>query len=215
MNSEQPVPVHRLDKNTTGITIFARNRPAASLVSGLIRDWHVTKKYYAVCNGEFETDIGAIISKNPGRKKYNQMPRVTTSTQFYKHERKTADSRNIELITNFRVISSNSPQISLIELQPVTGFKHQLRVHCAALECPIMGDELYGRHAGNNGISRWAKDTLHPWLDLSRRVPFLLHAYEVMIPGFGPTPGDDLVIRAPVPPIFKHVCKRLDLPNEL
>ena len=110
--------------------------------------------------------------------------------------------------TDYRVLASRGNSCCLLELRPVTGFKHQLRVHLAdGLMCPILGDYKFAgplvRLSG--GLRKKLKS-----LNLPPRVPMMLHAYELKIPDYC-VKGKSLVIRAPLPERFRLTTKKLEL----
>ena len=122
---------HRLDMSTSGLLVVARGEAMQKAMYKLFRDRAVDKRYLATVAGVVEADAGEIdlplICDWPNR------PRQMVSHELGKPSR-----------TRFRVIErSPAAQLTLIELEPVTGRSHQLRVHLAALGHPILGDELY------------------------------------------------------------------------
>lgn len=126
--------VHRLDMSTSGLLIMARNEATHSALSRLFRDRAVDKVYYALVDGLPENDRGEIdlplICDWPNR------PRQKVDHDIGKPS-----------LTRYQVIRREPEQHqSVVELLPVTGRSHQLRVHLASLGHPILGDELYGAH---------------------------------------------------------------------
>ena len=118
----KPYSVHRLDKETSGVMIIAKNYSSAKLLTSLFRLRKIHKTYLAICHGIFKERKGEIRGN------------------LVKYER---EKRIIELaITNYNVISSNN-FFSLVELKPITGRKHQLRKQLAFMGNPIVGDSKY------------------------------------------------------------------------
>ena len=121
-------PTHRLDRNTTGLVLIAKQPHIQSLLTdkdGL--RFHRT--YLAIAHGHFSDVEGTIdfpIRRKPG--------------SFIEQETHEAGR---SAITCYRVLAEEE-EVSLVELQPVTGRTHQLRVHLAAVGHPILGDDLYG-----------------------------------------------------------------------
>ncbi|MCK6391313.1 MAG: RluA family pseudouridine synthase [Azonexus sp.] len=137
--------VHRLDMSTSGLLVMARSETMHSLLSKLFRDRAVDKTYYALVDGLPEHDHGTIdlplICDWPNR------PRQKVDHEIGKPS-----------LTRYRVLRRLPERHeSLIELLPVTGRSHQLRVHLASLGHPILGDELYGAHT----LSRSPRLMLH------------------------------------------------------
>lgn len=122
---------HRLDMSTSGLLVVARGEAMQKAMYKLFRDRAVDKRYLATVAGVVEADAGEIdlplICDWPNR------PRQMVSHELGKPS-----------LTRFRVIERcPAEQLTRIELEPVTGRSHQLRVHLAALGHPILGDELY------------------------------------------------------------------------
>lgn len=155
-------PTHRLDRNTTGLVLIAKQPHIQSLLTdkdGL--RFHRT--YLAIAHGHFSDVEGTIdfpIRRKPG--------------SFIEQETHEAGR---SAITCYRVLAEEE-EVSLVELQPVTGRTHQLRVHLAAVGHPILGDDLYGEPSPL--ISRQA---LHAYrLDLEHPVTRLPLTVEATLP---------------------------------
>lgn len=131
--------VHRLDMSTSGLLLMARGAAMQSELSRLFRDRLVDKRYLAEVEGCLATDDGEVdlplICDWPNR------PRQKVDFTVGKRS-----------LTRYRVLSRD-PQSSSsrVELEPVTGRSHQLRVHLATLGHPIIGDELYGSGSLESG----------------------------------------------------------------
>ena len=118
----KPFPVHRLDKETSGIMIISKNHNSARLLTTLFRLRKIHKTYLAICHGH--------ISKKKGELK-NEL--ITFENNKKKIEK---------AITYYKVISETD-STSFLELKPVTGRKHQLRKQLALINNPIVGDKKY------------------------------------------------------------------------
>lgn len=129
---ERPRLVHRLDRDTSGVLVLARSAAAAGALAAAFRGRDVEKTYWAVVVGEPQHPGGRIelaLSKEGG-------PRG---------ERMVPDPKGQRAVTDFAVLDAAKRKAALLELKPLTGRTHQLRVHCAqALETPILGDGKYG-----------------------------------------------------------------------
>lgn len=128
--------VHRLDKNTSGILLIAKNFDSAQKLTHAFKEKLITKKYLALVKGKPKKNEGII--KNYLAKNYNN---EFESIQIV--EENTPEAKLAE--TNYKLkkyYSSNN--YSLIEYYPKTGRTHQLRVHSKYLNCPIIGDIKYG-----------------------------------------------------------------------
>ena len=121
--------VHRLDRDTSGVLVFARNMPAKTKLQG---EWHkTTKKYLAVVHGRCEKDsdtISTYLAENAAGNVYStpDLSKGKLSHTFYKVLKRTRD-------------------YSLLEVHLLTGRKNQIRVHLADIGHPVVGDEKYGR----------------------------------------------------------------------
>ena len=118
----KPFPVHRLDKETSGIMIISKNHNSARLLTSLFRLRKIHKTYLAVCHGH--------ISKKKGELK-NEL--ITFENNKKKIEK---------AITYYKVLSETA-STSFLELKPVTGRKHQLRKQLTLINNPIVGDKKY------------------------------------------------------------------------
>lgn len=127
----RPGVVHRLDKETSGVIVFAKS-PAAHLA--LTRQFalrSVLKRYLAVLDGRPPAADGTV-DLPIGRSERDR-------TRF------AAVSRGRAAFTRYRLLGPLPGERSLVLLEPATGRTHQLRVHMAALGCPVAGDQIYGR----------------------------------------------------------------------
>ena len=118
----KPFPVHRLDKETSGIMIISKNHNSARLLTTLFRLRKIHKTYLAVCHGH--------ISKKKGELK-NEL--ITFEN----------DKKKIEKAITYYKVLSETNSTSFLELKPVTGRKHQLRKQLALINNPIVGDKKY------------------------------------------------------------------------
>ncbi len=124
--AEKPRLVHRIDKDTSGLLVLARNRKYAELLTKAFRDHQLQKTYLALCFGVPVQKTGEI------------------RTGLLKDGEKMAvSSEGKEAVTLYRVIDEAGGRFSLIEAMPLTGRTHQIRVHLAHIGCPIAGDEKY------------------------------------------------------------------------
>ncbi|MBI5436712.1 MAG: RluA family pseudouridine synthase [Nitrosomonadales bacterium] len=127
--------VHRLDMATSGLLLFARSAEMQRRLSRMFREREVGKRYVAVVAGRIESAIGEvnlpIVADWPNR------PRQKVDIETGKPS-----------LTRYCLLAHDAcANTSRVELEPVTGRTHQLRVHMAAIEHPIVGDALYGGKA--------------------------------------------------------------------
>lgn len=125
-NEERPKLVHRIDKDTSGVLLLARNRKTAELLTKSFRDHSMPKTYLAFVNGCPKKKSGEI---NASIEKMGEKSIVSDDGQFAK--------------TEYEVIDVVGDRFALVEASPLTGRTHQIRVHMEALGCPIVGDDKY------------------------------------------------------------------------
>lgn len=139
----RPGIVHRLDKNTSGLMVVAKNDLAHLDLSRQIKDHQVTKKYITLVHGNMRDDSG-IIDAPIGRSLNNRKKMAVT-----------VEGKSREAITHFKVLKRFSGY-TLVEATLRTGRTHQIRVHLAFIGHPIVGDQLYGHRRQGLKISRQA-----------------------------------------------------------
>ena len=128
-DEQRPGIIHRLDMDTSGLMVAAKNRPAHRHVSAQIKDRNVRKGYLALVKGSIDPPEG-VVRAQIGRDRGNR-------------KRMTVVENGREAETAYRAVGS-SPGYTLLEVSPKTGRTHQIRVHLSALGHPIVGDSLYG-----------------------------------------------------------------------
>jgi len=164
---ERPGVVHRLDKETSGLILLAKNERAHRWLQDQFRLRKVDKTYLALVDGKPPTPTGRVeahIGRDPS------------------HRRRMAivpESRGRAAISEYKTRESFRNH-TLLEFHPLTGRTHQIRLHCAFLGCPIVGDKVYGRKKSSVEINR-----------------HFLHAYrlKIILPG----EKEAKVFEAPLP----------------
>ncbi|MDD9331137.1 MAG: RluA family pseudouridine synthase [Wolbachia sp.] len=133
--------VHRLDRDTSGVIIFARNANVARYLMEEFKGRRVKKSYLALTSGVPNKNSGVI--DHPLMKKYiSGQEKVVVD----KNSPKNAT-------THFSILEKLKHNVAYLKLQPITGRTHQLRAHLAHIDCPILGDGKYGgKKAFINGI---------------------------------------------------------------
>lgn len=184
---DRPRLIHRLDKDTSGVLLLARSAKAAAELARLFRDKDMQKLYWAVVVGQPRHAAGKIdlpIAKLPGAAGERMVPDAEAGKRA---------------ITHYRRLDHAGRSASWLALLPITGRTHQLRVHCAAMGTPILGDGKYG-----------AADAFLPGEDLPRQLH--LHARAI---AFRHLDGKMLRVVAPLPDHMRRTWKFLgfDIPR--
>jgi len=126
----RPGIVHRLDKDTSGLMVIAKDDQTHRLLAGQFKERTVKKRYIAFVSGLIELEGGAI-----------ELPIGRHPSQRQKQSVRFSESR--EAVTQYRVME-RFKDCTMVELTPRTGRMHQLRVHLAYIGHPILGDAVYG-----------------------------------------------------------------------
>ena len=151
---QRPGIVHRLDKDTSGLIVAAKDEAAHRGLTALLKDHRVKKTYLALLEGRLEPAealIDAPIGRDPNNRR-RMMVRPPGS----------ASARAAQ--TAFRV-RAYYPGHTLVEASPLTGRTHQIRVHFASLGHPVAGDSLYGKASpllGRQFLHAWRLAFRHP-----------------------------------------------------
>jgi 23S rRNA pseudouridine955/2504/2580 synthase len=177
-----PKLVHRLDRDTSGVLVLARTREAAASLQKLFSSKKLQKTYLAVCAKVPKAYSGEIRSRMEKSVRGKDSREVVALSD----EGKLA-------ITRYDVKNALARKLCLMELEPVTGRTHQLRVHMAELGCPILGDGKYG------GTESFIGGTV----EIPRKLH--LHAWKITLPT---RRSGVRTFEAPLP---EHMQKTLDL----
>ena len=160
--------VHRLDKDTSGLIIFARNEATLTLLQQQFKSREIEKTYLALVDGAPPSDKGRIeapIGRDPQHR-----------------QRFAVQDRGRQAVTEFRT-RERFKHHTLLDVHPITGRTHQVRIHMQFLECPVVGDKVYGKR--------------HPSLAVERQ---MLHAWKMVVPGHD-------VFEAPIPEDFTDAVR--------
>jgi 23S rRNA pseudouridine1911/1915/1917 synthase len=126
-----PRMINRLDRETSGLVLVAKNERAAKLLGKAVLRREIEKEYIAICWGEFEEATGVV-----------DLPiGITKDSVVY--TKRVVDPTGKPSVTEFSV-ERRLPGFTVVRLKPRTGRAHQLRVHMASLGHPIVGDKIYG-----------------------------------------------------------------------
>lgn len=137
----RPGIVHRLDKDTSGVLVVAKNDNAHINLSGQFRNKTAKRKYVAVVRGMVQLDNGKI-----------ELPIARRKKDITKMGVSFADPKTKKAVTNYKVIKRFN-DFTVLELSLETGRTHQIRVHLSYMGHPVIGDKMYGSH---RGLSRQA-----------------------------------------------------------
>lgn len=171
----RPGIVHRLDKETSGVLIAAKRERVQQKLQAQFAGRRVRKEYLAICVGQPGSgEIRTLIGRNPHDRK--EMAVVETGGR--------------EAVTEFETIASDG-KISLVRLKPITGRTHQIRVHMAHLNAPILGDPVYGNRQWNERYKRGQQQ---------------LHAHRITF--YHPTSHEMMTVTAPLPEDMVDLIRR-------
>lgn len=175
---QAPRPAHRLDRDTSGCLVLARHDKALSRMGRLFGAGKVRKIYWAVLSGRVGGDEGRI--DLPLRK-------ITDRTGW----RMVVDPAGAAAATEWRVLG-RTDAMTWLELHPLSGRTHQIRVHCASgLGCPLVGEAVYGHDGGR---------------------PLHLHSRRIAIPYWLERPA--IEVTAPPPLHMRGALTLLGFPNQ-
>lgn len=178
----RPGIVHRLDKDTSGIMVVAKNQSAKLFLKQAFKQHQVAKTYLAIVLGTYEVQSGrleTLIGRHPVRRQ---------RMAVVKNKGKNA-------ITEFQVLGQGK-ECSLLEVKIITGRTHQIRVHCAHIRHPVLGDAVYGGKRASCA-------------DQAQRQ--MLHAWKLAFPH--PKTQTMLEFVAPLPEDFQQMLQELNLPQ--
>jgi tRNA pseudouridine32 synthase/23S rRNA pseudouridine746 synthase len=187
-NGKRPRLVHRLDRDTSGVLVAARTKPAAAFLSAAFAGRDVQKTYLAiVCGGAPEPREGEIaLALRKASRKGLDIMEITAE----------GEAGAQAALTRYRTLSA-SPQAGVVELRPETGRMHQLRAHMAAIGRPIAGDGKYG------GLFQ---------IGATHIAGLMLHAAALDFPHPG---GGRRRFDAAAPVAFTAACASLELQQDL
>ena len=184
MGSEhRPRLVHRLDRDTSGCLVLARTPGTAAKLAAAFRGRDVSKTYWAVVAGRpvpVEGRIDLPLLRYTGPRGERSIPAARD------------DKEGARAVTDFTTLDHAGQKLAWLELSPITGRTHQLRVHCVAIGAPIVGDQKYhepDQNGSGSALIEGLSDKLH------------LHARALDIPH---PAGGRLIVEAELPPHMRE-----------
>jgi tRNA pseudouridine32 synthase / 23S rRNA pseudouridine746 synthase len=180
-----PALAHRLDKDTSGCLVLGRHRKALAMLGKLFKQGKVGKTYWAVVEGGPDTEEGRIDIA---------LGKLDESRGWWMKP----DPRGAPAVTTWKVLGRGNG-LTWLALEPLTGRTHQLRVHCAEMGFPIVGDNIYGTQASLRSLR-----TQNP----SPRTggpPLHLHARAIVVPISKNKPP--VKVTAPVPAHLQEMLR--------
>ncbi|WP_455480288.1 RluA family pseudouridine synthase [Bartonella sp. B12(2025)] len=181
---EKPRLVHRLDRETSGVLIVARSRGAAQSLTAAFRTRETKKTYWALVRG---------VPKKKQDKISTWIVKKTTAEGDKMHVCEHGEPDSNHAVSYYRILDTRGRALSWLEMEPYTGRTHQLRVHAAHMDHPIIGDSKYFFADSNWILPGGIQNRLH------------LHARRIRIPH---PSGGLLDIVAPLPP---HMVQSFNL----
>ncbi len=183
----RPGIVHRLDKDTSGILVVAKNAASMAHLSSQFKSRSVTKRYLAIVHGIPDKNSDIIdmpIGRHPGDRK----------------KMSTLSKRGKNAVTHWKIKKYFS-ETALVDIDLKTGRTHQIRVHFAAIRHPVVGDRVYCKASYLKNHAKKIRDLLAP---VSRQ---MLHAHKI---GFIHPHTENLIeIKAPLPPDMEKMINSL------
>lgn len=184
----RPGIVHRLDMDTTGSMVVAKNDAAHKSLAAQFKEHSTSRRYLALVWGQVKKDRG-VIDMAIGRDSAN---RLKISVRTRKKRR---------AVTNYEVMK-RYPGFTLLALYPETGRTHQLRVHLSTLNHPVVGDRVYGKRTVHSSVPKAVADAI------KKITHQLLHA-ELL--GFThPSTGERVEFAAPMPEDMRGLVELME-----
>ena len=194
-------PIHRLDRPTSGVLLFALSSEIARQLSEIFQEREVTKGYIAMVRGHI---IGGDTLDYPLKEELDKIADKKAQQDKEPQEAVTDWQQLLHGEFDAPIGKYDKARFSLVALKPQTGRKHQLRRHLAHLRHPIMGDTTHGDGKQNKYFKAHLGEQR-----------LMLHASQLHFKH--PITSEELKIEAPIPQCFIEVCKRVgweDVPNK-
>jgi 23S rRNA pseudouridine955/2504/2580 synthase len=196
----RPVLVHRLDRDTSGVLLCAKNRRTAAELGEIFRSRQARKIYWALVEGVPKPTQGRIslyLAKGAGMERARGQGAEMEKMRIARH----GDADAQHSLTYYAIVEKVAPRCAWLSMKPLTGRTHQLRAHMEAIGCPIFGDPKYGRRPEDDVRRR---DPLRAIPDGLERKLHLL-ARRLVLPH---PKGGTIDVTAPLP---EHMKKTWDV----
>ena len=180
----RPGIVHRIDKDTSGLLVVAKNDKTHLALSEQLKEHNVSRVYSAIAIGNFKDDRGTVdapIGRHPKDRKKMAVLRNSDTAR--------------EAVTHYEVLECYG-EFSLIKCELETGRTHQIRVHMSSIGHPLLGDDVYG--GGNTKFGAKSKSLI---------MGQCLHAGELSFTH--PSTGEKVHFECPLPDYFTELLKKL------
>lgn len=204
----RPGIVHRLDRDTSGVILIARNQEFFEYLKNLFKTHQIKKTYLALVWGKLEPKSGEInipigiksgtIKRTVWQKRAKDLKEAITEYRVKKYFPSSFKDLSAEQISAKR-LSLKGEGFSLVELNPKTGRTHQIRIHLASVSHPVVGDKLYGFKKTENSCLPAGRP-----FDLSRQ---FLHAFSLE---FSTADGHRIKIEAELPEELRMIIDTLE-----
>lgn len=190
---ERPGIVHRLDRETSGVLVVAKNDLAQETITKQFKDRKVHRIYHAIClghPGKLQGTIQSYLARHPMDRK--RFASVLGDDRKILRDKENPPGIGKWAVTHYKVLKRHPAGLSYVELKLETGRTHQIRVHLSEMGIPILADSTYGADRKIKSVHGSLNQ------DLLRKAPrCALHACEL---GFQhPTTGQDLFFQVPWP----------------
>ena len=191
---DRPGIVHRLDRDTSGAIVVARNQPTFLFLKRQFKEHEIKKVYKAIVAGNVKNDTG-IIDAPIGRSRSDFRVKATLDLHT-----KDARGRLRDAVTRYKVLERFNKEwqgkltpLSLVEVYPLTGRTHQIRTHFKAIRHPLLADPLYSATKKTEGYAYGAIRTM-------------LHASKIT---FKTKESGEITVEAPLPPDFEVILAKI------
>ncbi len=191
---DRPGIVHRLDRDTSGAIVVARNQAAFLYLKRQFKEHEIKKVYQAIVSGNVKNDTG-IIDAPIGRSRSDF--RVRTTQDLHTND---ARGRLRDAVTRYKVLARYNKEwqgkltpLSLVEVYPLTGRTHQIRTHFKTIRHPLLADPLYSATKKREGYPFEAARTM-------------LHASKIT---FKTKEAGEIIVEAPRPADFEAILAKI------